>query len=201
MSSETWFGTAFWVLFGGLVVMQIHFARRVQQKGERVTADRTAIEREGWGYVVVRSISSLALIAFFVFYAINPPWFGILSVPLPTWLRWAGVALGVVSFFFYVWSQATLGKEWSFHLQTRQEHHLVVTGPYARIRHPIYLALIAFLTSITLVSANWFFVVLLAISIIVLVRRIPKEEAMMIQEFGDEYRVYMRRTGQLLPRW
>ena len=68
MSSEAWFRIAFWVLFGGLVAMQIYFARRVQQKGERVTAGRAAIEREGWGYVVVRSISSLALIAFLVFY-------------------------------------------------------------------------------------------------------------------------------------
>jgi len=200
MSLESWFRIAFWVLFGGLVIMQIYFARRVQQKGERVTADRTAIEREGWGYVVVRSISSLALIAFFVFYAINPPWFGVLSVPFPNWLRWTGVVLGAISFVFYGWSQATLGKEWSFHLQTRQEHHLVVTGPYARIRHPIYLALIVFLTGIALVTANWFFIVLLAISIVVLVRRIPKEEEMMIQEFGEEYRAYMRRTGRLFPR-
>jgi protein-S-isoprenylcysteine O-methyltransferase Ste14 len=134
-----------------------------------------------------------------VFYAINPPWFGILSVPFPNWLRWTGVVLGIISFGFYGWSQATLGKEWSFHLQTRQEHHLVVTGPYARIRHPIYLALIAFLTGIALVTANWFFVALLAISIVVLVRRIPIEEEMMIQEFGAEYRAYVRRTGRLLP--
>ena len=200
MSSETVFRVSFWVLFGGLMAMQVYFATRVRQKGERVAADRAAMEREGWWYVVVRSISSLALIAFLVFYAINPPWFGVLSIPFPDWLRWIGIVLGAASFVLYAWSQWVLGKEWSFHLQTRQEHHLVVTGPYARIRHPIYVALIGFLTGIALTTANWFFVALLGVSIVVLALRIPKEEEMMVQEFGEQYRAYMQKTGRLFPR-
>jgi protein-S-isoprenylcysteine O-methyltransferase Ste14 len=144
--------------------MQVYFASQVRRAGERVAADRKAIERERWGYAVVRAIGSLSLIAFLVLYAINPPWLGVLSVPFPDWLRWTGVALGVVSFVLYGWSQATLGKEWSPHLQMREEHCLVTTGPYARIRHPIYLALMGFLTGIALVTANWFFIALLVVS-------------------------------------
>jgi protein-S-isoprenylcysteine O-methyltransferase Ste14 len=164
-----------------------------------VAADREAIEREGWGYAVVRAIGSLSLIAFLVLYAINPPWLGVLSVPFPDWLRWTGVALGVVSFVLYAWSQATLGREWSPHLQVRDKHRLVTMGPYAWIRHPIYLALMGFLTGIALVTANWFFIALLVVSIVVLALRIPKEKQMMIEEFGEEYKAYMQRTGRLLP--
>ena len=48
MSTVTIFRIAFWILFGGLIVMQVYFASRVRQAGERVKADRNAIEREGW---------------------------------------------------------------------------------------------------------------------------------------------------------
>jgi protein-S-isoprenylcysteine O-methyltransferase Ste14 len=200
MSSESLFRIAFWVLFGGMLVMQVYFASRVRQAGERVAADRQAIEREGWWYAVVRGIGSLALIAFLVLYGIYPSWMGGLLVPLPDWLRWTGAAVGAGSFVLYGWAQATLGKEWSPHLQMRQEHDLVTWGPYARIRHPIYLALIGFLLGIALVTANWFFIGLLVVSVVVLALRIPKEEQMMIEDFGQAYVEYMARTGRLIPK-
>ena len=200
MSTETIFRIAFWILFGGLIVMQVYFASRVRQAGEQVKADRNAITREGWGYAVVRTVASLALIGFLVQYAINPAWLGALSVPFPDWLRWIGITLGCASFALYAWAQATLGKAWSPHLQMREQHHLVTTGPYARMRHPIYAAYIIFMTSIALITANWFFIALLVVSVVVLALRIPKEEQMLIEVFGEEYRTYMQRTGELLPK-
>ena len=179
-----------------MIVLQVYYASRARLAGESMAADHNAIEREGWEYDVFRAVRSIFLIAFLVLYAINPPWFGVLSVPSPDWLRWMGVALGVVSLALYSWSRATLGKEWSSLLQMREKHRLITTGPYAWIRHPIYLAMMAFLTSIALVTANWFFIAILVVSIVDLAIRIPKEEQMMIEEFGDEYKAYMQRTGR-----
>ncbi len=201
MSAESIFRIAFWILFGGGIVMQVDFAARIQRAGERVGADRGAIEREGWGYIVVCIIGSLALIAFLVLYAINPPWLSVLSLPFNGWLRWVGIILGVCSFVLYAWAQAVLGKAWSPHLQMRQQHHLVTSGPYACIRHPIYTAYLVFMTGIALLTANWFFACLLAVSIIVFALRIPKEEIMLIEAFGAKYAEYMQRTGGLLPRF
>ena len=200
MPLEPIFRIAFWILFGGMIVMQVYFASQVRQAGERVSADREAIRREGWWYAVVRAFGSLALIAFLVLYAISPSWMNALFVPIQVWLRCAGIVLGVVSFILYAWSQASLGKGWSPHLQMREEHGLVTTGPYARIRHPLYLALVGFLTGIALTTANWFFIALLIVSIVVLALRIPKEEQMMVEEFGEEYEQYIERTGRFMPK-
>jgi protein-S-isoprenylcysteine O-methyltransferase Ste14 len=127
MSAESIFRIAFWILCGGLLVMQVYFAAPVQRAGERVRVDRGAIEREGWGYIVVRIIGSLALIVFLALYAINPPWLSVLSLPFTDWLRWVGILLGLGSFILYAWAQDVLGKEWSPHLQMRQEHHMVTS--------------------------------------------------------------------------
>jgi protein-S-isoprenylcysteine O-methyltransferase Ste14 len=81
----------------------------------------------------------------------------------------------------------------------REEHHLITSGPYAHIRHPIYIAISGFGIGFALVSGNWIFVALAVVFIAGLLVRIPREEQM-IGEFGDQDRVYMQRTGRLLPR-
>jgi protein-S-isoprenylcysteine O-methyltransferase Ste14 len=111
-----------------------------------------------------------------------------------------GILLGLGSFILYAWAQAVLGKDWSPHLQMHQEHHLVTSGPYAVIRHPIYTAYLVFMSGIALITANLFFIGLLAVSLVVFALRIPREELMLIEVFGAQYAEYIRRTGGLLPK-
>lgn len=87
MESEQAFRIAFWVLFGGLLVMRAYFSLRVRQAGERVMADREAIEREGRGMFAVRVVAFFLLIALLVLYALNSPRIEALSIPRPGWLR------------------------------------------------------------------------------------------------------------------
>lgn len=162
--------------------------------------DRQAIEREGRSTVAGRVVGFAFLIALLALYTINPPWMEVLSIPLPVWLRWAGFFWELTSLALFTWAQVALGKEWSPQLQLRQEHRLVTTGPYARVRHPIYTAMFGLGSSFAFVTANWAFILLAVAMIAGLLRRVPKEEQMMIEEFGDEYRAYMKRTGRFLPR-
>jgi len=200
MPTETIFRLAFWVLLAGVIVMRITFAIRVRRAGERVMPDRQAVEREGRGMFALRVLMFCLLLAWLVLYAINPPWMEALSVPFPDWMRWAGFALGLASLGLWTWTQLALGKEWSPQLQLRQEHHLVTTGPYSRVRHPLYAAMIGYGTGLALVTANWVFIILAVAMIAGSVARLPREEQMMIEEFGDEYKAYMRRTGRFLPK-
>ena len=196
---ESAFRIAFWSVFGGMVVIQAIFTLRIRLAEERMAVVRKPIECEAVAHAVIRAVRSISLAAFLVVYAVKPPWLEVLTVPFPDWLRWIGVALGLASLAFYAWSRATLGQEWSSPLQLHENHHLVTTGPYAWMRHPIYSSLMLFMAGIALIAANWFLVAFLVVSIVDLALRMPKEEQMMLDEFGDEYEAYMQRTGRLLP--
>ena len=60
--------------------------------------------------------------------------------------------------------------------------------------------MILFMTGIALIAANWFLVAFLVVSVLDLALRIPKEERMMVEEFGEAYEAYRQRTGGLIPR-
>ncbi len=200
MATESIFYVAFWVLFGGLLLMRVYFSLRVRQAGERLMPDHEAIEREGRGMFSIRVAAFFLLIALLVLYALNAPWIVALAIPLPDWLRGAGFALGLASLALWAWTQATLGTEWSPQLQLRKGHHLVTSGPYARVRHPLYTAMLGIATAFALVTAHWVFVALGIRSIVGLFVRVPREERMMLDEFGPEYAAYRQRTGRFLPR-
>jgi protein-S-isoprenylcysteine O-methyltransferase Ste14 len=202
MTQETLFRIAFLVLLIGILVMRVYFMMKVQRAGERLMPDRGAVEREGGGLVLaVRIIVFLIFLAFLVMYIIGMAWIDLLSFPLPTWLRWIGFALGLLSLAFWTWTQVTLDTRWSAQLQLRKEHSLVTSGPYARIRHPLYAAMFAWAIALALLTANWLFFAITVLTIAGTVVRVPKEEQMMLDSFGDEYRAYMQRTGRFFPKF
>ncbi len=200
MVPESTFTIAFWALFGGLLLMRVYFSLRVRRAGERLMPDREAVEREGRGMFAFRVAAFFLLIALLVLYALGSPWINALAIPLPDWLRGAGFALGLASLALWAWTQMALGTEWSPQLQLREEHHLVTAGPYARVRHPLYTAMFGIGIAFALVTANWIFVLLAVAAIVGVIVRVPREEQMMLEKFGDEYRAYIGRTGRFFPR-
>ena len=200
MDTETLFRVLFWILLGGAMVMRVYFSIQVRRAGERLLPDRAAVEREGRAAFAVRFVAFFVLLALLVLYALNVPWLRALSIPLPPWLRWAGFVLGLVSLAWWAWTQSALGAQWSAQLQLRAGHRLVTTGPYARVRHPLYTAMLGIATAFALVTAHWVFVAFGILSVVALLSRVPREEQMMLDEFGSEYAAYMQRTGRFFPR-
>ncbi len=200
MNTETIFRIAFWILFGGVMLMRLVFSVLVRQSGERLLPDRQAVQQEGMVQFLTRVILFFVLIAWLVIYGINPPWLQVLTAPFPGWLRWVGFGLGLVSLGFWTWTQVMLGRLWSAQLQVREEHQLVTRGPYKRIRHPLYTGMFGYGISLALVTANWVFIGFALIVVAGGFIRAPREEQMMIAEFGEEYRAYMGRTWRFLPK-
>ena len=121
--------------------------------------------------------------------------------PFPDWLRWLGLAVTLAGFGLLEWAHRALGKNWSDQPRMTESQHMVTSGPYRWIHHPIYTAFLLILGSLLLISANWLVGLAWVISVSVDgAIRIRYEERVMADRFGDRYREYMRRTGRILPR-
>jgi protein-S-isoprenylcysteine O-methyltransferase Ste14 len=199
--SNTTFRIIFFTLFFAVLVIRGYYGwkqRRAGQSSGAVTQE--AVEREGMWSIAFRFILFLYMLAVAIVFAINPPWLNLFAAPFPAWSRWTGAGLGVLSLPLLIWVHHTLGRYWSTNLRLRQNHALITEGPYRWVRHPMYTTLFGFFVGLALISASWLIVILVVAAILVLYARIGKEETMMSEQFGDEYRAYMQRTGRLLPR-
>jgi protein-S-isoprenylcysteine O-methyltransferase Ste14 len=201
LSNEFIFRVIFFTVFVLLLVVRVYYGLKARRTGKGGWAvEEEAIEREGWGIMLLRLATLPCVLAALVLYAVNPTWLSAFAIPFPMWVRWIGVGLTVLSILLLVWVHHTLGTHWSTSLQLQEEHTLVTSGPYRWVRHPMYTALFGFFVGVLLISAFWPVAPLVVISTLMLYTRIDKEEAMMIKQFGDAYRAYKQRTGRLLPR-
>jgi protein-S-isoprenylcysteine O-methyltransferase Ste14 len=187
------FGEIVWVL--GVIawyVIRYPFERRA--KRSRVVSDR-------------RSPSDIAgLAAALLGLAIVPGFYVATGIPetadYPA-SAWA-VALGSVIFATALWvfrrSHKELGRNWSITLEIRERHKLVCTGPYAVIRHPMYTSFMLMGLGQAFLLSNWVAGAAGLIGFAVLFfLRVNKEERMMLENFGPEYRAYMERTKRIIP--
>ena len=121
---------------------------------------------------------------------------------LPAAAPWCGAAVMVLALWLFWRSHADLGKNWSITLEVRKGHELVRGGVYRRVRHPMYAAIFLFGLAQGLMLPNWLagWSAFVGFGVMYLVR-VPREEEMMLETFGQEYRSYMARTGRLFPSW
>jgi len=145
----------------------------------------------------------LGLVGFIatLLFVIDPDWLAWASLPLPWWMRWAGVGIALLGFALLQWAQNSLGRNWSDTPRMIKEQALVTSGPYQFIRHPIYTAFLLILGSTLFISASWLIgLAWIGMTLLEISSRIGFEEDLMLEYFGDRYREYMNKTGRLLPR-
>ena len=113
-----------------------------------------------------------------------------------------GTAVMLVALWLFWRSHADLGRNWSVTLWVRKGHEVVEPGDYRRIRHPMYASIWLFDIAQVLLLSNWLagWSALVSLAPLYFVR-VPREEQMMCEFFGQRYRDYMNRTGRLVPRW
>ncbi len=119
---------------------------------------------------------------------------------LPLEIRVLGVILGAISILCVLWVHRTLAGSFSATLEVYEDHQLVTSGPFTRVRHPLYSAHTLFNAGMVLISVNWIFLLFLIIAIPFTYWRLSKEEVMLIEQFGDQYREFIKRTGRLFPK-
>ena len=177
----------------GWYLIRYRHARRARR--EKVT--RSA---RGWRETTLLLISLTGLgIVPLIYTATAMPHFA--SYAFRPAQAWLGVLVAVAALVMFRLTHRALGRNWSVSLDVRENHRLITDGIYRRIRHPMYTAFWLWAVAQALLLPNWVagFAGLIGFGTLFF-GRIAKEEQMMVDTFGDEYRQYMARTGRLLPR-
>lgn len=75
-----------------------------------------------------------------------------------------------------------------------------MSGPYCRVRHPMYAVLFLLALVLMLMAVNKSIGLFWLGGLVAVVSRIDHEEAVMLEPFGDQYHNYMRRANRCLPK-
>ena len=120
-------------------------------------------------------------------------------VPLAIWPAALGAALTFAGLLFCVWARFVLAGNWSDFVQLKQDHELIVDGPYRWVRHPIYTGLILMFLGTALAVGEWRGLLAVGIAAIAFWRKLRREETVMRGAFGDAYVRYAERVPALIP--
>jgi protein-S-isoprenylcysteine O-methyltransferase Ste14 len=133
--------------------------------------------------------------------AIFTNWLDFASYHLPNWAGWLGAFLALGALLLLWRAYADLGRNWSPRIELMAGQQLVTHGIYGRLRHPIYAGMWLWALANPLLIWNWIAGPAMLVTFLPLyLTRAPREEAMLLEQFGEEYRRYRARTGALWPR-
>ena len=129
------------------------------------------------------------------------PWLDRWDFALPVWAGALGVGLAAACPWILWRCHVALGRSWTSRVELHPGHALVTHGIYRHVRHPIYGKHLLWGVAQLLLLQNWIAGPTGLVFALAFYRaRVRREEAMLLDQFGDSYRVYMERTGRLLPR-
>ena len=130
------------------------------------------------------------------------PWLDFADYWLPAWAGWIGVIILAAALWLLWRAQKDLGRNWSSALQIREDHTVITNGVFRYIRHPNYAANWLWGIAQALLLWNWIAgLSKLVLFVPIYLQRVRREEQMMLDQFGEEYRSYMSRTGRIIPHF
>jgi len=185
------------VFFAGwLVYVVIRGRYQERTQGQRKTLRRLAPAETP--VLALVGVGTLLLPLLYLF----SPWLAFADAQLPAALTWLGAPVLASGLWLFWRSHADLGLNWSVVPELREGHELVRHGVYRRIRHPMYAAILLVSLSQGLLLSNWLagWSALASFGLLYALR-VGREEAMMREAFGEQYRAYEQESGRLWPRW
>jgi protein-S-isoprenylcysteine O-methyltransferase Ste14 len=184
----------FRIATGILLTMQTGFRLWMTRQKHSISASRF-VHREREQFFI-RLTGGAMLLAYL--YAFLPETTGV-DFQIPVFFRWSGAALMVIGNILFILAHLYLGRQWSPELEIQPGHQLIVRGIYRWIRHPMYTGFLIFGLGLVLLSANLFGCAYLPTVAVMIIVRLPSEEALLIEEFGQAYQDYRKKTAALIP--
>jgi protein-S-isoprenylcysteine O-methyltransferase Ste14 len=130
-----------------------------------------------------------------------------IPLALKPWMHTAVLIAGALLYFpglgLVLWGRLALGREYfvstGLGAQLFAGHRLVTGGPYAIVRHPMYLGLLLGALGGLLLYQTWTMAAFLIFAPFTLLRA-RREEKVLAASFGEEWQAYCRRVPAVIPR-
>lgn len=185
------------IYFIGIIgIFSVRLWHKWKARNNRIVVSRKTVLE-----MVLLSLAFVGMLLIPLTYVFTP-FLNFANYQLPSWAGWIGTTIFGVALWLLWRTHADLGKNWSETLELRQGHRLVTSGIYQYVRHPMYAAFLVWGVAQPLLLHNWLagwshLVAFLPLYFL----RVPREEQMMREQFGEAYQSYMERTGRVIPRW
>lgn len=151
-----------------------------------------------WRLTRARMVVLLLTIAVVVGFCLLPV--TIKEQPLGTgmWATITGVCLFIAGIGLALWARICLGSEWGMPMTLKERPHLITTGPYAFVRHPIYTGTLCMALA-SAITVNSYWLLIFGLSLLYFLYSALAEERAMSREFGAVYSSYKQKTKMLIP--
>jgi protein-S-isoprenylcysteine O-methyltransferase Ste14 len=172
-----------------VVWLSAEFRQAIRRRPEAVKADRGSLYALRAAYVVAALLATLSVR--------EVPAAAIRPEALASWvglvILWCGIALRL-------WSFWTLGRYFTYTVQTSADQPVITSGPYRPLRHPSYTGILLLAIGLGFLTGNWLSLVTLAACVVAgLVYRIRVEERALLETLGERYRDYASSRKRLIP--
>jgi protein-S-isoprenylcysteine O-methyltransferase Ste14 len=186
-------GKLVWLAFAiGWGVIRYHYAHRA--KGNRQIEEHDQVYE-----IVLLTLSFVGYLGVPALY-LATPWLSFGDYPFQPIMFWAGIATSTAALWLFWRSHTDLGRNFSMKLVIREKHALVTTGVYRLIRHPMYASFLLWSLGQVFLLPNWITGLAGMFGFCILYfGRVGREEKLMLEKFGDDYREYMMHTKRLVP--
>lgn len=111
-----------------------------------------------------------------------------------------GSILVIIGLIIRITSILTLNRQFTYTVTKIENHELIEKGLYKSLRHPGYLGQLIIFTGISTSLSNWLSILFMIVPVLLgYIYRINVEEKFMIEQMGQKYRDYQKRTKRLIP--
>src|SRR5690348_14023855 len=183
------------IWFAGLVGWYI-IRQPFERRAKKVAVSQSLFDRRESSLLAIAMFGLFLLPAIYVLTGFPRA----LDRPFIPAIAWLGVVSVIAALWLFRRSHVDLGRNWSISLELREQHALVKTGIYRRIRHPMYSSFFLLGVTQALLLPNWLVDVSGLVGAgLLFAFRVGREEELMLKQFGGEYRAYMANSKRLIP--
>lgn len=187
LPSPVWVTRWAWITFGLYWLVAAFGGKKTKRRESRLSR-------------ITYTLPLLAAYVLLIWRKAHQGWLGAPFLPVGNTTKWIGVVITVAGVGLAIWARRMLGGNWSGTVTLKENHELIRSGPYKRIRHPIYTGILLALLG-TAVTLNYLAGLLsLALAWSSFWWKARREESFLKQEFGARFEAHQKQTGMFLPK-